>query len=549
MLLVSPPLQSESSSPNRPAIKLHRTLDDVEIPNSTRRIRSQTENDPACTPAQPRANPWQDDETYMPDPISRSPAAPDLRRQQSLGLQLDRERAQRLEDLWRKTEGTTQQNQDSSARAEASTMPDRIEEMEDNNMEGVSGNDSPSVADRPGQNTPDGSPRSQRHTSQSSPIPPAGSMTSQQVIEEQRKELLAMKEHALEMERKMLQMERQQMEVQRGIAMTTSGAAARATPTTITGFPRRELPASIRGPPLTTPLTEVGPENTHGRARDRPRAKAPSVFNPPKDDLRFWILEMEDYFVNDGLADTRLQASTARNYLSDPIKKRITYARIYNDVKDTEKFMEWVPLKNWLFEEYGKQHSSLEADMKMNRCKMFDNQSVQDFNNYFESILQDVSWGFEEHSILSHYRLKLTKPILERIYSACQGILPDTYAGMKEQALRAEEYIRTTNSLFGKPQYRQERPERRVEFNLPPRSDNTIKIDTTPRGDTPRPNSPRRPLQDNNGNPRKRKETMYPDIPQEERKRLRDAKLCFNCKKPNHFTKDCPHPKAEPSRR
>jgi hypothetical protein len=49
--------------------------------------------------------------------------------------------------------------------------------------------------------------------------------------------------------------------------------------------------------------------------RDRPRAKVPSTFNPPKDNVRLWIMEVEDYLVTEHVTDPVIQALTTRDYL------------------------------------------------------------------------------------------------------------------------------------------------------------------------------------------------------------------------------------------
>ncbi|CZR63029.1 uncharacterized protein PAC_12926 [Phialocephala subalpina] len=91
--------------------------------------------------------------------------------------------------------------------------------------------------------------------------------------------------------------------------------------------------------------------------------KQPSIFTPPKNDVRVWIMETEDYFLADGVMDSQLQAVVARNYVSPSIKKRIMMARISNDQAELAMFNNWVLLKEWLFAEYGARSTSTEADI------------------------------------------------------------------------------------------------------------------------------------------------------------------------------------------
>jgi len=86
----------------------------------------------------------------------------------------------------------------------------------------------------------------------------------------------------------------------------------------------RQLPPSLQGPPaffrthpqdgFQQPTAYSGMPFT--QARDRPRAKAPLTFTPPKDDMRCWIMEMEDYMIAENITDPAFQALTARDYLA-----------------------------------------------------------------------------------------------------------------------------------------------------------------------------------------------------------------------------------------
>jgi hypothetical protein len=256
-----------------------------------------------------------------------------------------------------------------------------------------------------------------------------------------------------------------------------------------------------------------------------------------------WIMEVEDYLVAEQVTDPAIQALTARDYLAQSIKLRVMMARLNGLPQDAAKFNDWVQLKTWLFEEYGPRNTTIEADLKIQRCKMFENQSVQDFTNYFELKIQDVSWGYEERAVWSNYQLKLTKPILERIFIASNGIIPPTYAGLKQAAFAAEEFIRATARLFPTPRENNAPPgpvrprrDRRVEFDLPASGSNTT------------PQAPRNPLGPASGNSNgKRKETLFPDIPADQRKKMRREKLCFKCQHPGHFADECPG-KGKPPR-
>ncbi|KAH8787713.1 hypothetical protein BGZ57DRAFT_851059 [Hyaloscypha finlandica] len=454
--------------------------------------------------------------------------APALRRQQLRGQEADPRRTRELESLWRIEKAAKGFDRDvpDSQLAQPGTMSDL---------------DSVDQA-RGGANTPAGTPRPSieiQHTPRSSPR----STTSQRLIAEKDKELAATREMNRELERRILAMEQRQMEGGRPFSTNPFMTGALPAQTQYPGSQTtRQLPPSIRGPP-TFFNTAVRPEpvvtdySQHlTTTRDRPRAKAPSTFNPPKDDVRLWIMEVEDYLVAEHVTDPAIQALTARDYLAQSIKLRVMMARLNGLPQDAAKFNDWVQLKTWLFEEYGPRNTTIEADLRMQRCKMFENQSVQDFTNYFELKIQDVSWGYEERAVWSNYQLKLTKPILERIFIASNGMIPPTYAGLKQAAFAAEEFLRATARLFPTAKENntplvpgRSRRERRVEFDLPASGSNAT------------PQAPRNPLGPASGNSNgKRKETLFPDIPAEQRKKMRKEKLCFKCQHPGHFADECP---------
>jgi hypothetical protein len=49
------------------------------------------------------------------------------------------------------------------------------------------------------------------------------------------------------------------------------------------------------------------------------KAKEPKVFTPRIDDMRLWIMDIQDYSIREDIQNPILQAATAREYLADTI--------------------------------------------------------------------------------------------------------------------------------------------------------------------------------------------------------------------------------------
>src|SRR5580700_10047884 len=95
----------------------------------------------------------------------------------------------------------------------------------------------------------------------------------------------------------------------------------------------------------------------------------------------------------------------------------------------------------WLFENYGPVDSRVAANMKMDNFTMRQNQSVQDFTNMFELILQDVLWAASMEAVCSAYR-KLLRGILERIHNSTFGCPPLTFSEYKRAAQDAKNHLK-----------------------------------------------------------------------------------------------------------
>ena len=77
----------------------------------------------------------------------------------------------------------------------------------------------------------------------------------------------------------------------------------------------------------------------------------------------------------------------------------------------------------------------------MEQLFMCSGQSVQEFTNTFETILQDISWAGSDAAVRAAYHRKLTVGILKQIHSAYFNELLTTYAGYKKAAQKAESHL------------------------------------------------------------------------------------------------------------
>jgi hypothetical protein len=164
----------------------------------------------------------------------------------------------------------------------------------------------------------------------------------------------------------------------------------------------------------------------------------------------------------------------------------------------------------------------------MNNYKMLDKQSVQDFTFYFETLLIDLPWADEVYAVAATYRSKLSQPLLKEIYRLHHGIIPTGYEELKAVAQNAENYLRTENKLFLATD--------RYQSTTKPNS---------------RPGAPRDiPTEEltKTNNTGKRKQTRYPEIPAEQRKRRREEKSCFICGGKDYWVNECTQSKGNPTR-
>ena len=156
-------------------------------------------------------------------------------------------------------------------------------------------------------------------------------------------------------------------------------------------------------------------------------------------DIRFWLLDMKDHFNVHGLDDS-LKAQFALMYMSKSIKQRTQLIWI-NDPMEAVLFNDWNWLRLWLEENFGLTEPGLDAEEKMKRLHMWGTQSVQDFTNTFETLLQDIPWAGSDAAVKVAYHKKLSPAILKQIHATYFNELSVMYTEYKKAAQKGESHL------------------------------------------------------------------------------------------------------------
>ena len=205
----------------------------------------------------------------------------------------------------------------------------------------------------------------------------------------------------------------------------------------------------------TNPSSSARATNNEG---EKVKANPPSIFEPP-DDIRLWILDVNDYFALRKITDLNAQATVACSYLRDTLRRRTQRLRLAEDV---EPFSTWPKLQAWLLAHYSLPDAGLEADLAMDKLQMRPKEPVQSFINRFETIMADLEWN--ESALTAAFRRKLNNDISETIHFLQPVGWPKTLADFKQVAQQAENHLRIgkrhQEDRFNEP------PHKRLRFDL-----------------------------------------------------------------------------------
>ena len=196
---------------------------------------------------------------------------------------------------------------------------------------------------------------------------------------------------------------------------------------------------------------------THNEVK-KVKANPPLTFNPP-DDIRLWILKVNDYFTLQKITDLSAQAAVTCSYLGDTLHWHTQRLRLTEDV---EPFSTWLKLQSWLLANYSLPDADLKADLAMNKLQMRHKETVQSFINWFETIIAELKWN--ESAVTAAFRRKLNNEITEMIHFLQSAGWPKTFTEFKQVAQQAENHLH-----ISKRQHEErlnEPPPKWLRFNL-----------------------------------------------------------------------------------
>lgn len=198
-------------------------------------------------------------------------------------------------------------------------------------------------------------------------------------------------------------------------------------------------------PGLRNEIMPTNRQTTSSTSEFRHFMNKPTTFDGKKD-VRLWLLEIDDY-LHDYRADSQQEcARIAIGFLRGSPKDTIGLARLRGDPND-ERFTSWTRLKEWLLEQYCPQDNSVEADLRMDVKNYRRGDTIQEFTNRFENILQDVAWNTSDIAVMTAYRKKLPTSIIRRIHDSTSGLSILTYSQLKRAAHDAEKHLKFAETL------------------------------------------------------------------------------------------------------
>ena len=252
----------------------------------------------------------------------------------------------------------------------------------------------------------------------------------------------------------------------------------------------------------------------------RMQYRKPSVYNG-SEDLRYWLLNMKEDFERE--PDYFTQDKNKVTYATCNLKEDLTIKRRWQLTKLRETdpaITNWALFRSWLQTFYRVMNLTVSAENALIQLKYRNEQSMQEFVNEFEALLNDIAW--DDGAVAAAFRSKLPAGILSRIVTENFLKLSDSYAAYKEAALQAEFNI----VLVDAQRTRSEGPLRKRQrtFNNRQSSANAVSLSERQNPSTT---------------------FKWGRLTAEERERREKYNLCWYCDKLNHQLQNCSEwPKA-----
>lgn len=259
----------------------------------------------------------------------------------------------------------------------------------------------------------------------------------------------------------------------------------------------------------------------------KPKLQRPEAFDGSAEELRYWVVEFDEWLDNEGVHDTRERASYLYSYMKGRIKRRLTTLKI-NDPEDPI-FGNYALLRRWLLDHYGPANADVTAAQRMHDLRQRYDQPLQDFINDFETIMADLDWN--DAALSDAFSRKLTSRIIREVHQGYFSHPPASYTEWKRAAQQAELHINETRRRTERsPRGRRGRSyQGRAQDNRSRSPHTEGGLESQPRG---RGQDRRRPFQPTRGN---KKYALSED----EWKRRRNEGLCLRCGEKGHWEKQC----------
>ena len=313
-------------------------------------------------------------------------------------------------------------------------------------------------------------------------------------------------------------------------------SVARTTLGTASGSPKPRLDLSGLASPSVRPSRSHRSRTTRETESPSPKRRKvkvnnPDIFKGPPQDVRLWIMEINDFLNLQDVTDTSVKAATAISYLGEAIKKRTQLLRL-NGLKAI--FADWQLTQDWLIENYFSQSAGLDAELRMDRLKMFHDEKIQTFINRFETVLSDLTWN--DSAICAQFRKKLSAPIVQGILGNSTDGWPETFSALKTAAQQAEDMNKLLKRARDDRETEEGQRTKRVKFHEASHPINENKDRKNyDRARTTSPNSIPIKVE------RENKETKpLTEEQRTARRSWREKGLCLTCGEKGHWQSRCP---------